>query len=70
VEVFPTGGHNGKGMAIDGQGNAWIANTAGGGLLMERKLKLLELKISGRLDEVDRVAFDYLMANRGAGTSR
>jgi hypothetical protein len=30
-------------------------------------LKLLELKLSGRLDEVDRVAFDYL-AKGGMGS--
>ena len=29
VEVLPTGGHSGKGMAIDSKGNAWIANTVG-----------------------------------------
>lgn len=68
VQVFPTGGHSGKGMAIDSQGNAWITNTAGGGLSMEMKLKLLELKISGRLDEVDHVVFDYLVGHRGMGS--
>jgi DNA-binding beta-propeller fold protein YncE len=40
VEVFPTGGHSGKGMAIDSRGNAWIANTAGKGLDMRLKAKL------------------------------
>ena len=29
VEIFPTGGGSGKGMAIDSKGNAWITNTIG-----------------------------------------
>src|SRR5262245_36767672 len=47
VEVLPTGGGSGKGIAIDSQGNAWIANTLGTGLSLETKLKLLELKLTG-----------------------
>lgn len=64
VEVLPTGGYSGKGMAIDSQGNAWIANTAGAGFTDLEKLRLLELKLTGRLDEIDRVAFDALMKGR------
>ena len=39
VEVFPTGGGSGKGMAIDSKGNAWITNTIGSGLTLETKLR-------------------------------
>lgn len=63
VEVLPTGGYSGKGMAIDSQGNAWIANTMGAGLPVEAKLKLLELKLTGRQDEFHRVVFNYLAAD-------
>ena len=35
VEVFSTGGHSGKGMAVDSKGNVWIANTLGAGLTLE-----------------------------------
>ena len=48
VEVFPTGGGSGKGMAIDSKGNAWITNTIGSGLTLETKLRLLALKLSDR----------------------
>jgi len=64
VEVLKTGGYSGKGMAIDSQGNAWIANTAGAGFTDFEKLRLLELKLTGRLDEIDRVAFDALSKGR------
>ena len=60
VEVLPTGGHSGKGMAIDSKGNAWITNTVGEGLDLAVKLKILELKVTGRMGQVHRVVFDYL----------
>jgi hypothetical protein len=47
VEVLPTGGGSGKGVAIDSQGNAWIANTLGTGLTLATKLQLLEMKLTG-----------------------
>ena len=68
VEVFPTGGHSGKGMAIDSKGNAWITNTAGDGLNLETKLKLLDLKLTGRMSEMHRVLFDWLINNRSIGS--
>ena len=68
VEVFPTGGGSGKGMAIDSQGNAWITNTAGDGLTLEMKLKLLDLKLTGRMSEMHRVLFDWLNSNRSIGS--
>ena len=64
VEVFPTGGHSGKGMAIDSKGNAWITNTVGEGLSPEIKLKLLELKLTGNMKELDRVIVDWLKTHR------
>jgi hypothetical protein len=45
VQVFPTGGFSGKGMAVDSRGNVWIANTLGSGLSLGTKLHLLDLKI-------------------------
>ena len=60
VEVLPTGGHSGKGMAIDSRGNAWITNTAGKGLDLRTKAKLLELKLSGKMKELDQVLYGYL----------
>lgn len=68
VEVLPTGGHSGKGIAIDSQGNAWITNTAGTGLNLETKLKLLDLKLTGRMSELHRVVFDYLNSNPSLGS--
>jgi streptogramin lyase len=64
VEVFPTGGHSGKGMAIDSRGNAWITNTLGEGLDLEIKLKLLELKLTGNMKELDRVVVDWAKTHR------
>ena len=64
VEVLQAGGYSGKGMAIDSQGNAWIANTAGSGFTDLEKLHMLELKLTGRFDEIDRVAFNALMKGR------
>jgi hypothetical protein len=68
VEVFPTGGHSGKGMAIDSKGNAWIANTLGSGLDVRMKLKLLELKLTGRMGQFHHVVFDYLDSNPSLGS--
>jgi len=68
VEVFPSGGHSGKGMAIDSKGNAWVTNTLGAGLTIETKLKLLELKLTGRMADVDRVVLDNLLAKPGLGS--
>ena len=67
VEVLKAGGHSGKGMAIDSQGNAWITNTAGKGLDLAVKLRLLDLKMTGRIGEIDRVVFNYLKAHRNVG---
>ena len=47
VEVFPTGGGSGKGMAIDSRGNAWVTNTMGSGMTLETKLRLLVLNCVG-----------------------
>jgi streptogramin lyase len=68
VEVLPTGGHSGKGMAIDSVGNAWITNTPGTGLDLGVKLKLLELKLTGRMSQLHSVVFDYLNANPSLGS--
>lgn len=68
VEVFPTGGHSGKGMAIDSKGNAWIANTLGSGLTLETKLKLLYLKLRGRMADADQIVLDNLLAKPGLGS--
>jgi hypothetical protein len=68
VEVLPTGGHSGKGMAIDSQGNAWITNTLGSGLDFGMKLKMLELKLTGRMSELHRVLFNYLNSNPSLGS--
>lgn len=68
VEVLPTGGHSGKGMAIDSQGNAWITNTLGTGLDLAVKLRLLELKLTGQMSQFRRVVFDYLNGNQALGS--
>lgn len=62
-EVFPTGGHSGKGMAIDSRGNAWITNTMGKGLDAGTKAKLLALKLEGKKKDLDEVVFGYLAKN-------
>src|SRR5262249_52598580 len=64
ADVLTTGGYSGKGMAIDSQGNAWIANTAGAGFTDFGKLRLLERKWTRRLDEVDPVACDAISKGR------
>jgi hypothetical protein len=68
VEVFETGGASGKGMAIDSKGNAWIANTLGSGMSIIEKLKLLDLKLTGRTAEIDRTMANYLIAHPGLGS--
>ena len=69
VEVFPTGGGSGKGMAIDSKGNAWITNTVGSGLTLETKLRLLALKLTDRpLMALDQVALQDLMDHPGLGS--
>jgi len=67
VEVFPTGGHSGKGMAIDSKGNAWIANTLGSGLSVMTKLKLLWLKLEEKMDEADPIVLADLASHPGLG---
>jgi hypothetical protein len=69
VEVFPTGGGSGKGMAIDSKGNAWITNTLGTGLTLESKLHLLELKLRGAtLSAIDQVVLNDLLSHEGLGS--
>ncbi len=70
VEVFKTGGHSGKGMAIDSKGNVWITNTLGAGLTLETKLKLLDLKLRGRMADADQIVLHNLLAKPGLGASR
>ncbi len=67
VEVFKAGA-SGKGMAIDSKGNAWVTNTAGDALPLSVKLHLLELKLTGRLSDVDQVMVNWLAANPGSGS--
>jgi len=68
VDVFKTGGHSGKGMAVDSKGNVWIANTLGAGLTLETKLKLLDLKLRGRMADADSVVLHNLLAKPGLGS--
>ena len=69
VEVFPTGGGSGKGMAIDSRGNAWITNTAGSGLTLETKARLVYLKLTGAtLSAIDRVVVQDLVSHPGMGS--
>jgi hypothetical protein len=68
VEVLPTGGHSGKGMAIDSKGNAWIANTLGEGLNLWTKLHLLYLKLDEKMSEADPVVLGYLEEHPGLGS--
>jgi hypothetical protein len=69
VEVFPTGGGSGKGMAIDSKGNAWITNTLGTGMTLEAKLHLLELKLTGAtLSAIDQVVLKDLLSHPGLGS--
>src|SRR5258708_38496205 len=51
-----------------GPHNAWIPNTAGDALPLTVKLHLLELKLTGRLSEVNQVMIDWLDANPGQGS--
>jgi hypothetical protein len=68
VEVLPTGGHSGKGMAIDSKGNAWITNTLGEGLDLWTKLKLLWLKLDEKMSEADPVVLGYAASKPGLGS--
>jgi hypothetical protein len=69
VEVLPTGGASGKGIAIDSQGNAWIANTAGKGISLETKARLLDLKLKGSsVAAMDHVVLKDLLAHPGLGS--
>jgi streptogramin lyase len=68
IESFSTGGHSGKGMAIDSHGNAWIANTLGAGSIA-LKAKLLELKLTGRLKELDETVYDYIAKKQTGSVS-
>ena len=67
VEIFPAGGHRGKGMAVDSKGNVWIANTLGTGMTLATKLKLLDLKLRGRMADADQVVLHNLLAKPGLG---
>jgi hypothetical protein len=55
-------------MAIDSKGNAWITNTLGTGLDVTMKLKLLELKLTGKMGQLHRILFDYLHSNPSLGS--
>jgi hypothetical protein len=69
VEVFNTGGHSGKGMAVDSQGNVWVTNTLGSGMTLETKLRLLELKLTGApLPAIDQAVLADLLSHRGLGS--
>ena len=69
VEVFPTGGASGKGMAIDSKGNAWITNTAGSGITWETKARILGLKLTDRpLAAIDHVVVQDLLDHPGLGS--
>ena len=69
VEVFSTGGHSGKGMAVDSKGNVWIANTLGPGLSLETDARLLLAKLSGAsLTGMDQLALHDLMSHPGLGS--
>nr|WP_294556244.1 hypothetical protein [uncultured Rhodopila sp.] len=68
VEVFSTGGHSGKGMAVDSKGNVWIANTLGTGLSLETDARLLIAKITGAtLTGMDQIALHDLLSTPGLG---
>lgn len=68
VEVFSTGGHSGKGMAVDSQGNVWIANTLGQGLSLETDARLLLAKMTGgTLTGMDKIALQDLLRAPGLG---
>jgi hypothetical protein len=69
IEVFPTGGGSGKGMAIDSKGNAWITNTAGAGLDLETEARLVYLKLTGAtLSAIDRVVVGDLVSHPAMGS--
>ena len=69
VEVFSTGGHSGKGMAVDSKGNVWIANTLGSGLTLETDARLLLAKLEGKpLAGMDQIALADLLSHPGLGS--
>jgi hypothetical protein len=69
IEVFSSGGHSGKGMAVDSKGNVWIANTLGAGLSLETDARLLLAKLSGgALSGMDQIALKDLLSHPGLGS--
>jgi hypothetical protein len=69
VELFSSGGHSGKGMAVDSKGNVWIANTLGSGLSLETEARLLIAKLTGAtLSGMDQIALADLLSNPGLGS--
>ncbi len=67
VEIFSTGAHSGKGMAIDSKGNAWITGTLGKGLTLETKLHLLEQKLTKQDLATHLTALNDLLSHPGLG---
>jgi hypothetical protein len=69
VEVFSSGGHSGKGMAVDSRGNVWITNTLGAGLSLETEARLLLGKLEGTpLPGMDKIALKDLLDHPGLGS--
>ena len=69
VEVFSSGGHSGKGMAVDSKGNIWVTNTLGAGLSVETDLRLLAGKLTGAsLSGMDQIALHDLLSHPGLGS--
>ena len=69
VEVFSSGGHSGKGMAVDSKGNVWITNTLGAGLSLETDARLLAAKLTGAsLSGMDQIALHDLLTHPGLGS--
>jgi hypothetical protein len=61
AEELKTGSRGNMGMALDSKGNVWVTNFLGKGLDDEDKLRLIELKVTGRLtfDAALQNVFDY-----------
>ncbi|MDR3435319.1 hypothetical protein [Telmatospirillum sp.] len=69
VEVFSSGGHSGKGMAVDSKGNVWVTNTLGPGLTVETDLRLMAAKLTGgSLPAMDQIALGDLLSHPGLGS--
>ncbi|MGO8738431.1 hypothetical protein [Rhodoblastus sp.] len=69
VEVFSSGGHSGKGMAVDSKGNVWVTNTLGSGLTVETDVRLLATKLTGgSLPAMDQIALGDLLSHPGLGS--